>query len=470
MNILATVDSLEAGRGVLFVTAEDPCWDALKAQARKRRVLKMAEEIIPAAITAYSKVRRKTNGPLRPKKQRDSMPLAVKSQLKFAKDHLASLGFKRVSNITMAHNGTALNFLHEAPSGTPKGTQEGREDCLAMVAAPDGLHLVLESGSGQTVATTVAPATLRDPKFIQRLAYQIAPSVRALIVFADPKLKGIPAEALRQVYRQVRRRVAENAPALKRVGAVDRSTPLCPSCHRLVRHVGDECACGAAHRQGILDAYSILAAGRDSMGAVAFLCQGGPHSFDAPTGDATVSPSADIDADNAALLFTGEPSCSPNTGLCQGRKPLNDAVINPAGRDAHREDQHPAQEVVEQGSPNAGVPSRPLHPQDPTLQAVEPQPCGPVDASLDNPRLRPWWQRLGLKSKPDMFHTRDMIARAGTVATRESFYYFDRRTMPLLPEAWNMPSLGFEDSAHSHLVTLLYMELVAEIQADPAAV
>ena len=233
MNTLVEVDKHRGGREVLFVKTDDSCWSVLRDQGRKRRVLKMAEEVIEGSLTTYANIRRKTSGPLRHKKHRDSMPLMVSAQLKFAKSYLKGQGYVGVSNIAMAHNGTALNFLHEAPSGTPKGTQEGREDCLAMVATPEGLHLVLESGSGQTVATTVTPSALRDPKFIQRLAYQIACSVRALMVFVDSKLKGIPAEALRQVYRQVRRRVAENAIAFKRVGAVDRSTPLCPSCHRL---------------------------------------------------------------------------------------------------------------------------------------------------------------------------------------------------------------------------------------------
>ncbi len=505
MNALVGVDRNCGHRSVFFVKPDDQCFDRVLGDARKDRLLKLAKEIIPAAIAAYDKVRRKANGPLRPKKQRDSMPLVVESQLKFAKSYLKSQGYVGVHDIAMAHNGTALNFLHETPSGTPKGTQGGREDCLAMVATPEGLHLVLESGSGQTVATTVTPATLRDPKFIQRLAYQIAPSIRALMVFVDPKLKGIPAEALRQVYRQVRRRVAENAIAFKRVGAVDRSTPLCLSCHRLVRHVGDECACGATHSQGILDAHSILAAGRDSMGAVAYLCQGGPHSFDVPTGGASVSTTADIEDVNAATEVTGEPSRSLNTGLCQGRKPLNDAVINQAGRDAHREDQHPAQEPVGQCPPNAGGHSRPVaEPSDPTMQSVETQTRGfvgassasnlvpqktssdslagatssqhpgqhepnhdsPAEAHIEHPMLQPWWKRLGMKTPPtEEFLVEDMHQLAKIRLPDEVDYYFRTETLFGLPVEWGLRRAP--DNFHTRQVLLdhLVQEIYPLIEA-----
>ena len=503
MNALVGVDRNRGHRSVFFVKPNDQCFDRVLADARKDRVLKLAKEIIPIAIAAYGKARRKANGPLRFKREWTSMPLAVANQKRLAIGHLKKLGYVGVADLAVVRGGTALNFTHEG-SKAPVHISKDKKFSMAITATAEGLNFVMEDGSGLTAATTTSrEALIRDPKFIVKLAGQIALNVRALFVHIGPNLKGAPAEALRQVYRRVRKRKAGSAVAFKKVGSVDRSNQLCPWCHRLVRHVGVECACGATHSQGILDAHVVLATGRDSMGAVAYLCQGGSHPHDVPTGGASVSTTADIEDGNAATEVTGEPSRSPSPGVCQDGKPLKGAVA--VGWDAHKEDQHPAQEPVGQCPPNAGGHSRPVAtPSDPTMQSVETQTRGlvgassasnlvpqktssdslagatssqhpgqhepnhdsPAEARIEHPMLQPWWKRLGMKTPPtEEFLVEDMHQLAKIRLPDEVDYYFRTETLYGLPVEWGLRCAPNNFHTRQVLLDHLVQEIYPLIEA-----
>ena len=469
MNLLSSEDRKRGGREILFVREDAPCFKPLRVMAKKHRVARMAEEIIAGSLDAYKSIRRKTTSPLRYRHHRDSMPVMVKSQREAAMAALKAKGYTNVHDLSMAHDGTTLNFLHDAQDVVHDGDgpQDDRDVTLALLATPTGLQFALEDGTGKTATYLATRKTLLDPKFVQRLVRQIARSVRALIVYVDSKLNGLPAEILRQVYRRVRRQQAVNAVALKKVGSVDRSTLLCPCCHRLVRQVGAECACGATHSQGVLDAYVILAAGRDAMGSIACLKQGKAHPHDVLTeGTPFKAVGNKVDDDNANAQ-TGGTSSLLNSGVCRDRKPLNGAVMT-EGQGAHTEHQPQAPEPVG-GSPSKGSP-RPVTSTDYSNPgSQEPDPRSPVEARFDHPLLSPWWKRIGDPCKPKVIEKEDirsLIQDAASAAREEARFYVGKHRVHCIPDGCGLNLSSTPSEALKELSLWLFRNILQQAISD----
>jgi hypothetical protein len=469
MNLLSSEDRNRGGREILFLQPTASCFEPLRVQARKHRVARMAEEVIAGSLDAYKSIRRKTGNPLRFRHHRDSMPMMVESQRKAAMGALKAKGYTNVQGLSMAHDGTALTFLHEAQDVVQDvdGPQDDRDLTLALLATPAGLQFALEDGTGQTATYLATRKTLLDPKFVQRLVRQIARSVRALIVHVDSKLNGLPAEILRQVYRRVRRQKAESATALKKVGSVDRSTLLCPSCHRLVRHAGVECACGATHSQGVLDAYVILAAGRDAMGSIACLKQGKTPLHDVLAEGAPFKAAGNKEDDDNANAQTGRTSSFPNSGVCRDRMPLNGAVMT-VGQGAHTEHQPQAPEPVG-GSPSKGSP-RPVTSTDYSNPgSQEPDPRSPVEARFDHPLLSPWWKRIGEPSKPKVIEKEDihtLIQDAASAAREEARFYVEKHRVHCIPDGCGLNLSSTPSEALKELSLWLFRHILHQAISD----
>jgi len=495
MNVLAKED--RSGSAIHAITPQSRCFQPLLAEAQTIRQIRLAKEVISAAVPHYQKVRSKIGGPLRFRKHRDSMPLLECWR--------GQAGLRRTKGVTLSRAGAALSLIRSV-SVSPVDLG-AKENLLAIQATPEGLYFAMSDGSGRTYTHHTPRKALLDPKFIHRLVSQIARSVRALIVHADPKLNGAPAEALRQVYRKVRRRKAESAVALKKVGSVDRSHLLCPCCGLLVRG-SRPCACGATHSQGILDAYAILEAGRDTLGAVAFLQQGAPwpQSNDAPEGDAPFRTTADKDDDDDDSNPTAEPSRSVSPGVCQDRKPSLKAVA--VGRDAHTDCQFPAQKPVGTLPSQQRVESRPVAaitpPQDPTRLEVEllpsgfvdasinpsdvpqktrseclagatsshttgsqePDPCSPVEATFNHPRLHPWWERLGMAAMPQKARLIDIMDLASEYCGHEMAFYIKEGAVSLLPMEWGLLGVNNTADTRIRLCGLLYKDIMASVAVN----
>ena len=199
-----------------------------------------------------------------------SMPLVLTEQIAAAKKHLGSTPDRGARIVA---GGKALRLPLQRNSVEP--TRAEKLFDVGIVADAHGFSVVAEDQSGQVTTYRASRAALKAPGFISGMSRDLLRSGRIVVVHASKNITGTVAEALRQVVRRVKRRGAENATAVKWVGAVDRSTLLCPHCHCLVSPETGTCVgCGSAITHGVLDAYAVLSQGKDRMGSVAFLLRG----------------------------------------------------------------------------------------------------------------------------------------------------------------------------------------------------
>lgn len=448
MGILGTVDR-SGHRAGLFVTPEHPCWEPLLAEARKAREVRYAKEIIPAAIADYRHRRAKTRKPLR-FRHRDSMPLVLTEQIAAAKKHLGSTPDRGARIVA---GGKALRLPLQRNSVEP--TRAEKLFDVGIVADAHGFSVVTEDQSGQVITYRASRAALKAPGFISGMSRDLLRSGRIVVVHASKNITGTVAEALRQVVRRVKRRGAENATAVKWVGAVDRATLLCPHCHCLVSPETGTCVgCGSAITHGVLDAYAVLSQGKDRMGSVAFLLRG--ETASAATQD-TLN-------EGASFAAVGDKNDDNEAEKDEEESAADDVI--PTG--------HQTGATSTQADPQIGASTG--------HQTSTPHTQAQLDAlSTANDFMRyfrgtPWWEFLGIPKRPllaDPSNTKDPVVNGFLSSLiphcqRFAQAILTRRWLDVLPEELQENLRYFTLNEQVYEVGFYLLEKLHEtFQADP---